>query len=95
MMIRDCGYLRTEEGMGSLQIRELPVDVYDALSERARRERRSLAQQAVVELRRMPELIARERRLAVVEELRRALRTAPQTRFAVAPEALVREDRER
>jgi hypothetical protein len=81
--------------MGSLQIRELPVDVYDALSERARRERRSLAQQAVVELRRMPELIARERRLAVVEELRRALRAAPQKRFTVAPEALVREDRER
>ncbi|MBI4916348.1 MAG: hypothetical protein HY825_10915 [Acidobacteria bacterium] len=81
--------------MGSLQIRELPVDVYDALTERARRERRSLAQQAVVELRRMPELVARERRLAVVEELRRALRAEPRRRLSVAPESLVREDRDR
>ena len=42
--------------MPSLQIRDLPDDVYQSLAFRAEREHRSLAQQAVVELRRIPEL---------------------------------------
>ena len=42
--------------MPSLQIRDLPDDVYQALALRAEREHRSLAQQAIVELRRIPEL---------------------------------------
>ncbi len=33
--------------MPSLQIRKLPDEIYEALSLRARRERRSLAQQAI------------------------------------------------
>lgn len=77
--------------MASLQIRDLPDDVFEALSARARRERRSLAQQALVELRRAAGVGARAQ---VVEELRRglsALRRLPRR----SPEALVREDRGR
>lgn len=78
--------------MGSLQIRELPEDVYEALAARARRERRSLAQQAVVELRRLSGRPERER---VVEELRRELASGRRRRLRHAPQALVREDRGR
>jgi len=53
--------------MPSLQIRDLPEDVYEALSFRAESEHRSLAQQAIVELRRIPELTARERRLEILK----------------------------
>ena len=48
--------MRYDEAMPSLQIRDLPEDVYRALAERAEREGRSLAQQALHELRKMPEL---------------------------------------
>lgn len=37
--------------MPALQIRDLPPDLYEALSTKAREEGRSLAQQAIVELR--------------------------------------------
>jgi plasmid stability protein len=80
--------------MPSLQIRDLPDDVYQALAFRAEREHRSLAQQAVVELRRIPELTARERRQRVVEDIRRDLRASAQT-LTPAPEDLVRDDRQR
>ncbi|MEZ5727423.1 MAG: hypothetical protein R3E48_05005 [Burkholderiaceae bacterium] len=38
--------------MGSLQIRDIPEDVYQGVLAAARAEHRSLSQQAVVELRR-------------------------------------------
>ena len=57
--------------MPSLQIRELPEDVYAALTERARREGRSLAQQALHELRRLPELERAERRRRVLDAIER------------------------
>jgi plasmid stability protein len=79
--------------MPSLQIRDLPDDVYRALAKRATREGRSLAQQALHELRQMPELLARERRRAAVEALRGR---APDPRLARAPDpvTLIREDRD-
>ena len=79
--------------MTSLQIRELPEDVYEALAERARREGRSLAQQAIVELRRLPELEARDRRRRVLEALRAR---RPETDGAPLedPVDLIREDRD-
>jgi antitoxin FitA len=79
--------------MPSLQIRDVPDDVYRALARRAEREGRSLAQQALHELRKMPELVARERRRAVLEELRRR---APDPRLENAPDPvkLIREDRD-
>jgi antitoxin FitA len=82
-----------EEAMASLQIRELPEDVYQALAERARREGRSLAQQALIELRRLPEVEARERRKAILARLRdRALEG--RHRDLADPVDLIREDRD-
>ena len=78
--------------MPSLQIRELPEDVYDALAERARREGRSLAQQAVAELRRMAELAATDRRRQTLETLGQP---GDEARQALPdPVTLVREDRD-
>ena len=79
--------------MASLQIRELPDDVYRALSGRAKREGRSLAQQAVIELRRLPELEAMERRKTVLAQIRD--RIAKEVRLDLLdPVDLIREDRE-
>lgn len=81
--------------MATLQIRDMPAEVYEALALRARIARRSVAQQAVVELARMPELQARQRRLALIAELRERLgRTPPLTRRILLAR-LVREDRDR
>jgi len=78
--------------MASLQIRELPDDVYSALTERAKREGRSLAQQAAVELRRIPEFEAR----ALRERVLRAVRERAPDLGPTAPDPtdLVRRDRE-
>ena len=81
--------------MPTLQIRNLPVEIYEALMVRAKAQRRSLAQQAVVELEKMPELRARSRRLAVIREIRQRLRQADLRSDLPAPEDLLREDRER
>lgn len=79
--------------MPSLQIRDMPDDVYGALAERARRERRSLAQQAVADLARVPELEARKARQATLDRLR-AARPIPGGK-KLDPVRLVREDRDR
>jgi antitoxin FitA len=81
--------------MPSLQIRDVPEDVYEALAFRAQTEHRSLAQQAIVELRRIPELTAREQRLGLLNELRKRMGTEPGSRLSRPPEDLIREDRER
>jgi len=81
--------------MPSLQIRDLPQDVYEALALRARSENRSLAQQAVAELRRMPELQAHEQRQRLLDDLRRRLEAGGARSLSAAPEDLVREDRGR
>jgi plasmid stability protein len=81
--------------MPSLQIRNLPEDVYDTLAMRAQAEHRSLSQQAVVELKRMPEVSARTRRLATVRALRKRLLESDGNAALVLPEDLVREDRDR
>jgi plasmid stability protein len=80
--------------MPSLQIRDLPDDLYQALAFRARQERRSLAQQAVAELRRIPALTAVERRRAVIARIRASLQ-GPQAPLKPSPDELVREDRKR
>ncbi|MEA2604338.1 MAG: antitoxin FitA [Acidobacteriota bacterium] len=81
--------------MASLQIRDLPDDVYEALAFRAQAEHRSLAQQAIVELRRIPELTARERRLEILKKLKKRIETEPSPTLSHAPEDLIREDRKR
>jgi hypothetical protein len=79
--------------MPSLQIRDMPDDVYEALAERARAQRRSLAQQAVADLARVPELEARRERQMVIEHLRTAAPVLPKK--ALDPVKVVREDRDR
>lgn len=81
--------------MASLQIRQLPDEVYEALTYRAERAGRSLAQQAVIELRAVPELGARARRAKLVEDLRERIQRKGPIRVEVPPEDLIREDRER
>lgn len=79
----------------SLQIQELPDDVYEALAHRAEVEHRSLAQQAIVELRRMPELMARERRHKTLERLRHRIAEEGVRPLPLDPAELIREDRDR
>lgn len=82
--------------MSSLQIRDLPPDIYETLAHRAQREGRSLAQQAIAELRKVPELEARQRRLETIERLRRRIGKEGGGQVALTPpEVLIREDRER
>jgi plasmid stability protein len=81
--------------MPSLQIRDLPAEVYEALAFRAKAEHRSLAQQAIVELRRIPELTARERRLEILRDLKKKIATEPPRRLSPTPEEMIHEDRER
>ncbi len=81
--------------MASLQIRDLPPDVYEALAARAKAENRSMAQQAIVELRRLPELTVRETRKQVLAELRERRRESGLRELSIPAEQLIREDRER
>jgi antitoxin FitA len=85
--------MRCGDIMPSLQIRDIPEDVYNALAERANTQRRSLAQQAIAELSRIPELEARRTRESVIEQLRASGPVLPKK--ALDPVRLVREDRNR
>jgi hypothetical protein len=87
--------MQEEESMASLQIRDLPPDVYEALAARAKAENRSMAQQAIVELRRLPELAVRETRKQVLAELRERRRENGLRELSIPAEQLIREDRER
>jgi len=81
----------------TLQIRRLPDDVYERLSFRAQRQGRSLAQQAVVDLRTVSEAEASagSRRRAVVQRILADLEERSPRTLVPAPEELVREDRGR
>ncbi len=81
--------------MPSLQIRDLPDHLYRILSEKARRNRRSLAQQATVELERISGADARDRRMAAVAALRDDTGRGPIRTTSLDPVTAVREDRER
>lgn len=77
----------------TLQIRDLPDDLYQALSLDARNEHRSLTQQAIAELREAQTLRRQRRSQSVLETL-----TVCDRSFdfdALPPEQLIRADRER
>ncbi len=80
--------------MPNLQIRDLPAGVYQALSADARRENRSLTQQAIVELREAQAMRRRRRQPEVLEMLKNSER-----RFGflpgLEPETLLQVDRDR
>ena len=80
--------------MPSLQIRDLPDAIYRVLSLKARRERRSLAQQAVIELERMSEIEARNRRLEALCDLRKRIQREGEKAVSRSPAEIVREDRD-
>ena len=81
--------------MPSLQIRDLPEHLYEILAEKARRNRRSLAQQATIELENMFEAEARSRRLDTVAELRETILADGIRKTSLDPVDVVREDRDR
>jgi len=81
--------------MPSLQIRDLPEHLYEILTEKARRNRRSLAQQATIELNNMFEAEARSRRLDTVAELREAILANGIRETNLDPVDAIREDRDR
>jgi len=60
-------------------------DIYQALTARAEAEHRSLAQQTIVDLPRIPEVVVRESRLAVLKESRGGLRQSRRTGFPALP----------
>jgi len=81
--------------MPSLQIRDLPDAIYRVLSLKARRERRSLARQAVIELERMSDIEIQDRRLQALSDLRERIQREGETQVSMSPAEIVREDRER
>ncbi|MCW5211840.1 hypothetical protein VU04_02895 [Desulfobulbus sp. TB] len=83
--------------MPSLQVRELPVNIYQRLQKRAKAEHRSLAQEAIVTLARgMQTTVSHKNRR---RKLLRAITEQPcfldEKAANVNPVQLVREDRER
>jgi antitoxin FitA len=78
--------------MPTLQIRDLPEDVYQRVIAAARIEQRSLAQQAAVELRRALSAGTENQRTAVLMRLRASARRLPDT--LPSPEMLQRDERD-
>ena len=82
--------------MSSLQVRELPENIYYQLKKTAEQEHRSLAQQAVAVLAKGLKVSSspKERRLALLRQITQATVFDSET-FGATPEALIREDRDR
>jgi len=81
--------------MPSLLIRDVPSDVHEALAARAKAENRSMAEQAIVDLRRLPELVARETRKQVLARLRERRQATRGRELSIPVATLIREDRDR
>jgi hypothetical protein len=79
--------------MPSIQVRDVPDQLYRTIAEQAKREHRSLAQQVLVTLERgigaQPDHLAR--RKALLDEIR----SSPPIECKLDPVALIREDRNR
>ncbi len=82
--------------MPSLQVREMPTVLYDALRESAKRDHRSLAQQAVVTLSRGMNMTEdnRERRKVLLGDIKKNL-ICPHGAILSDAATLIREDRGR
>lgn len=81
--------------MAILQIRDLPDDLYAELRREAERSHRSIAQQAIVELRKAQALDVSTRHAAIERLRTRAPGARAGTKRVPAPEVLIRADRER
>ena len=83
------------KSMPALQIRDLPVPLHRLLVERAKKERRTIAQQATVLLAEaLAEVSPQERRRAVLADLSRSRKRFDFARIGT-PEDLIRADRNR
>ena len=89
-----CMHGRYNECMPTLQVRDVPEHIYEQLVARAKRERRSISQQAVVTLAEGlgAELDPREKRRRLFE---RAAKLNLSKRKVTPPEVLIREGRDR
>ena len=81
--------------MPSLQIRNLPDDLYQTLSFRAEQAHRSLAQQALIELRRATGSAITKPRKRILEAVSQDIADRGTQTSSTPPEKLIREDRER
>lgn len=80
--------------MATLQIHDIPEDVYEALAERAQMEHRSVEEQAIADLASVAELETHRTRRAAIEWLRQA-EPLVRDEDAFDPVQLIREDRDR
>ena len=81
--------------MPSLQIRNLPDDLYQTLTLRAEQAHRSLAQQALIELRRATGRENSGQRERILEMISRDIAGQGARTPHAPPERLLREDRDR
>ena len=81
--------------MSSLQIRNLPDDLYQTLSFRAERAHRSLAQQALIELLRATGSETAGKREGILESIGQDIAARGTRTPHAPPERLLREDRDR
>jgi len=82
--------------MPSLQVRELPEQIYRKLRDQAKNEHRSISQQAIVTLAKGLDidLESSKRRKIVIARIKEEVETYQQFELT-SPELLVRKDRER
>ncbi len=81
--------------MPSLQIRDLPDPLHEALQARARAHKRSLAQQALHDLEEITGGDRLQRRNAALARLQDHWRGVPSPTWNTTPEELIRADRNR
>jgi plasmid stability protein len=81
--------------MSSLQIRNLPDDLYQALNYRAERAHRSLAQQTIIELREIVGQQGSVHRRQVLDKIQQDLQDLGRYTPPSQPEDLLRSDRSR
>jgi plasmid stability protein len=81
--------------MPSLQIRQMPVDVYNALAFRAALAHRSLTQQTLAELSLATGCDGKQRRLQVLQKIKQRQAQQPLTVAMPDLQDFVRQDRDR
>lgn len=81
--------------MPSLQIRDVPEPLHQLLLQRARRHKRSLSQQALVDLETLVGGDPRARRRQVLLRIQERWERLPSVEWEIPPEELIRADRER
>jgi plasmid stability protein len=81
--------------MATLQIRDCPDPLHQLLQLRARRNHRSLSQQALCDLQSACGGDARERRRQALDDLEALAREGHGRPFSPSPEELIRQDRSR